>query len=95
VGNVPDVAVPYFVHDYSESINDFCDPCFHTFKGNFSIHWAVERPVIWIRRRLLDIDACPVYSILQAFMGIFLGLNCGFPAKDVALYTVWYLRGCK
>lgn len=20
--------------------------------------------------------------------------HCGFPARDVALYTVWYLRGC-
>ncbi|KKN63855.1 hypothetical protein LCGC14_0497330 [marine sediment metagenome] len=36
-----------------------------------------------------------VYDTLRGVLGFFWGFNCGFPARDVARYTVWHLRGCK
>ncbi len=36
-----------------------------------------------------------VYDTLRGVLGFFWGFNCGFPPRDVALYTVWHLRGGK
>lgn len=36
-----------------------------------------------------------LYDILSNILGFFWGLNCCFPARDVALYTAWVFRGCK
>lgn len=36
-----------------------------------------------------------LYDVLSVFLGFFWGLNCGFPPRDVARYTVWSFRGCK
>jgi len=32
--------------------------------------------------------------MLRLILGFFWGLNCNFPARDVALYTVWDFHGC-
>jgi len=37
---------------------------------------------------------CRVRSFLRTILGIFWGLNCCFPVKDVLLYTIWRIRGC-
>lgn len=34
-------------------------------------------------------------QLLREILGFFWGFNCGFPARDVVLYTAWTLRGCK
>ena len=34
-------------------------------------------------------------GVLRAILGFFWGLNCGFPLRDVVLYTAWALHGCK
>ncbi len=36
-----------------------------------------------------------IYERLSTILGFFWGLNCGFPLRDVARYTVWSFRGCK
>jgi hypothetical protein len=36
-----------------------------------------------------------IYERLSTILGFFWGLNCGFPPRDVARYTVWSFRGCK
>ena len=61
----------------------------------------------WIHELLDDIFFYPAQSWLRKWMGdnkietvareilgVFWGLNCGFPARDVALYTVWCFRCC-
>lgn len=35
-----------------------------------------------------------LFRISRAILGFAWGFNCGFPARDVALYTMWVLRGC-
>lgn len=46
------------------------------------------------KSRIMMHDAMPGYTLLSAALGFLWGLNCGFPPRDVALWTVWYLRGC-
>lgn len=35
-----------------------------------------------------------IEHIFRMILGFFWGLNCGFPPRDVALYTVWTMRSC-
>jgi hypothetical protein len=35
-----------------------------------------------------------VGRFIRIILGIFWGFNCGFPARDIALYTVWDFRCC-
>lgn len=64
----------------------------HTYRGSFSRHLAVEKALLSLRKLLEDIgDACPAYLSLNTFLGIFFGLNCAFPCRDIALYVVWHL----
>jgi len=76
---------------------DFVHPCRepHTYKGSLLRHIVVENVLFRIRHWLTDRDALPGYSLLNALMSILFGFNCNFPAKDIALYTSWYFRGCK
>lgn len=49
-----------------------------------------------IKRRLAKgLGDGRIYERLSSLLGFFWGLNCGFPPRDVARYTVWSLRGCK
>ena len=32
--------------------------------------------------------------LFREILGFFWGINCGFPLRDVALYTVWCFRRC-
>lgn len=34
-------------------------------------------------------------SLLRDILGFFWGFNCGFPPRDIALYTIWRMRGHK
>jgi len=81
--------MPDFIHDYEESTDK------HTFKGSLARHIAVERVLMKISWWFTCHDAIPGYTFFSGFLTFLLGLNCNFPAKDVALYTQWYVRGCK
>lgn len=78
--------MPDFIHKFG--------PGQHSRPG--ALHAAIDRPLYAYYKILNFIgDACPVADLLKVLQIIGFGLNCGFPAKDVALYVVWYLRGCK
>lgn len=61
----------------------------------YVIHRCFDVIFYKIRRWLIDHDAIPRHDIFSAILTFLWGLNCLFPPRDVALYTVWYLRGCK
>jgi hypothetical protein len=86
------ILFPDFYHDFGLN-NESEKPSEHTFSGSFLRHRTIERALLKLKELLLDVvgDACPAYTILNASLGIFLGLNCGFPKRDVALYFVWVL----
>lgn len=88
---------PPFVHCFGHDNNCKNTLC-HEYRGSFNRHRTVERILVFLRERiLLGIigDAFPLYELLHSFIGIFFGFNCSFPKKDIALYTIWYLKGCK
>jgi len=63
----------------------------------FLVHELLDELVFYPIREWLSewIGDNEVYNVARGILGFFWGLNCGFPARDVALYTVWYFRGCK
>jgi len=85
-----EIKFPSFVHEYYDIEEEK-----HTFNGSIRRHVAVERAISQVSRILNFIgDAFPLYDYLSILPIIALGLNCNFPVKDVALYVVWYLKGC-
>lgn len=85
-GNVV-LQMPDFLHDFSSDV--------HRYKGSLARHVAVERVLYKVQSWLTAHDAMPGHFLLSAALGLVFGLNCGFPAKHVALYVAWYLKGCK
>lgn len=85
--------MPDFLHEFG--INDSVNPLHHEYEGSFLRHLAVEQVLVKIRDWLIDHDALPGYAIIQAFLSIFFGLNCNFSPRNIGMYFVWYLRGCK
>lgn len=82
---------PDFVHEFGND-NESLSPTDHTYRGSFLRHIAFEKPLLKLKHLLDNIgDACPTYKWLNAFIGIVLGFNCGFPRRDIALYTLWCL----
>ena len=61
------------------------------FLHDFLDLWVFYPIQHWMRKWIGD---NAVYNILRLILGIFWGLNCGFPFRDVTLYTVWDYRGC-
>lgn len=64
--------------------------------GRYAVHkfldaWIFYPLMHWLKDWVGDNE---IYYLLRTILGFFWGLNCGFPPRDVALYTVWYLRGC-
>lgn len=64
----------------------------HTYKGSLKRHVCVERLIMPTREWLVHYDATIIYRILNFFIDLILGLNCGFPAKDVMSYAIWDAR---
>lgn len=60
----------------------------------FWIHEFLDDYIFYPIRNSMEkwIGDNEVYHILRTFLGFFWGFNCGFPARDVALYTVWTMR---
>lgn len=88
---------PDFVHDFG---HDNCAKTLahHTFKGRWRRHIAVERVLCFFRHNVLLEwigDAFPLHELFDALVGMGFGLNCNFPLRHIALYTVWRLRGMK
>lgn len=71
------------------------------FTGPSNWRWVVHEFLDdWIfypikRRLAKGLGDGRIYERLSSLLGFFWGLNCGFPPRDVASYTVWSLRGCK
>lgn len=80
--------MPDFIHEYGDKNN-------HTYKGSLKRHVTVEKILYKISWWLTDNDAMPVCKLFDAVLDILFGLNCNFPKRDIALYFVWYLQGCK
>lgn len=76
--------------DYIPGTGEISDLRFHIHEV---LDYCVFYPIRdWMSKWIGDNE---VYNVARGILGFFWGLNCGFPARDVALYTVWYLRGCK
>jgi len=87
---VKEIVFPSFVHHYCEDEGGN-----HTFKGSLRRHTAIEKALYFLDDLLIFIgDAFPLYDLLSVPLIVGFGLNCNFPQKDVALYLVWYLKGC-
>lgn len=102
--------MPYFIHEFGDpfhhmsltrtiDLNEDGDFIRGTGPSNFRF---------WIHELLDDLFFYPAQKWLSKWMGdnkierffreilgFFWGINCGFPLRDVALYTVWCFRGCK
>lgn len=97
LGNGTILQMPDFIHDYGPD-NDSMNPLCHYYRGSLIRHISVEKSLLFLRRKILGEligDAFPLYEFLDSIVGIALGFNCNFPAGDIALYTVWRLKGCK
>lgn len=81
---------PRFIHGFGKPEGP------HTYRGSLNRHKAVER-VIYAYQRLRNWigDALPGDDLLKVPEILTFGFNCGFPARDIALYVIWYLRGCQ
>lgn len=75
-----------------EFIHEFGDDTTHTFEGSLRRHLAVEKVLIRLRGWLIEHDALPGYSFLDAFLDFLFGLNCNFPLKDIILHMIWTLK---
>ncbi len=65
--------------------------------GRFAVHEGLDYWIFYPIRDWMSkwIGDNRVYDVLRGVLGFFWGFSCWFPARDVALYTVWHLRGCK
>jgi hypothetical protein len=103
------VTYPNFVHEYGDAFHHWSmvRTCIKDEDGT-PISGGPNELQIWLHELLDDVIFYPiqhwlskwigdnrVYTVLKTILGIGWGFNCGFPARDIALYTVWYLRGCK
>ena len=79
------VIFPKFIHEIKDKT--------HSRSGG--LHKAIDKFFYKLRWWLICHDALPLYRILNTGLGFLWGLNCGFPSNDIALWVVWYLRGCK
>ena len=79
------VIFPTFIHEIKDKD--------HSASGE--LHKTIDRIFYRLRRWLICHDTLPVYKIFNTGLGFIWGINCGFPLRDVALWAVWYLRGCK
>ena len=102
--------MPWFEHEYGDrfhhrsmvrtcEVDEYGGPVRETgpSDGRFRVHkfldsWFFYPIRDWMSRWIGDNE---IYHILRVVLGFFWGFNCGFPARDVALYTVWDLQGCK
>jgi len=76
--------VPWFVHDYVWDLSKDS----HTYKGSLARHLAVERTAFHLFKGLTEWDATWLYPLANFFQDLVLGLNCGFPPRDVMLYAL-------
>ena len=62
----------------------------------FWLHELLDDCVFYPAQRWLSkwMGDNKIERFFREILGFFWGLNCGFPARDVALYTVWCFRGC-
>ncbi|VVB55153.1 Uncharacterised protein [uncultured archaeon] len=74
--------VPDFLHNYGPNNRE--TPTTHAYRGNFRVHRGIEKPLLWLKRWLITRE-----RIVQV-IDLALGLNCGYPPHDVALYWLWY-----
>lgn len=56
----------------------------------FLDNWVFYPISDWMQKWIGDNS---LYSFLRTILGFFWGLSCAFPPRDVALYTIWDLRG--
>jgi hypothetical protein len=100
---------PPFLHEYGDDAHHWsmvrtCDfdedgcPIRGTgpSNGRYALHEALDLWVFyplqrWIVKHFGDNKT---YERLRIILGFFWGLNCGFPFRDVVLYTVWSCRDC-
>jgi hypothetical protein len=64
-------------------------------KWRFEFHELIEGWLLYPLRKFITIDDGRNIKILDIPLSFIWGLVCGFPLKDVILYTVWFARGCK
>jgi len=78
--------IPPFIHDYGDKNH-------HTYRGSLRRHVAVEKALFFLMGILMWVgDACFFYKLLRVPIEVGLGLNCNFPARNVALYAAWSYR---
>lgn len=109
VANDTVYVMPHFIHEFGDRFHhmSMVRTCEHDEEGDlirgtgpsdarFFVHEVLDAWIFypiqrWMRKWIGD---NAVYNTLRLILGIFWGLNCGFPLRDVALYTVWDYRGC-
>lgn len=88
--------MPDFIHDFGDSAHHLCPTGLNPSHIRFIFHecldWCFYRVQRWLRKWVGDNK---VYKGLRSILGFYWGVNCGFPLRDVALYSVWDLRGSK
>ncbi len=102
--------MPEFIHQIGDSCHHMSmrRTCEFTEDSDWIPGTGPSRLRWWLHELLDDYIFYPIQEIigdwvgdndvghlLRQLLGFFWGLNCGFPARDVALYTVWVMRGCK
>lgn len=100
---------PAFIHDFGDRFHhmSMIRTCDFNEEGELVRGTGPSEFRFWLHKFLDDFFFYPIrnwmsewigdndtYSFLRNILGFFWGLNCGFPARDVALHAVWYHRGC-
>lgn len=100
--------MPDFIHEFGDYTHhmSMMRTCERTEEGEyipftgpsnlaFIRHKCLDVIFYMIRRFLIDYDGAWFHDLIDIPLSFLWGLNCNFPPRDVALHTVWDLRGCK
>ena len=101
--------MPSFIHEFGDSCHhmSLTRTISLDHEGTFIRGTGPSNLRFWIHELLDDCVFYPAQKWLSKWMGdnkisqffreilgFFWGFNCGFPARDIALYTIWCFRCC-
>ena len=87
---------PAFIHDFGDAFH-------HTSvkeapEWRYIIHEFLDDYLFYPAQKFLrdhvEDYTYNLYNFLRIILGFFWGLNCGFPLRNVVLYTAWCFHGC-
>lgn len=93
--------MPDFIHDFGNEFHHNCpriNPHTQPSVRNWieaELHEIIEAWLLYpLSKFLIDNDGRSI-GLLRSPLSFLWGIVCGFPLRDVILYTIWEIQGCK